>query len=198
VSTVGGTRNANVLYEVGLAHAVRQPQEVLLFRSDRDRLLFDLSTVRVNAYDPDRDPMAARRVVGEAVDTALKEVDLRRSLAVERAASALDLTSLEMLLTAKLPDGYQHPELDTVGQVLSTIGELQSLSRLLDAGLVRVEYLDFPSKGKGYEQLRKVARERARYRATPLGRATIEEAMHRLGDSVIIGAVKALGAETPP
>src|SRR5512142_302622 len=37
VSLVGSTRNANVLYEVGLAHAVRQPQEVLLFRSDSER-----------------------------------------------------------------------------------------------------------------------------------------------------------------
>jgi hypothetical protein len=33
-------RNANVLYEVGLAHASRLPEEVIIFRSDRDALLF--------------------------------------------------------------------------------------------------------------------------------------------------------------
>ena len=52
ISSVGGVRNANVLYEVGMAHAARQPQEVLLFRSDSDRLLFDVSNVRVNAFHP--------------------------------------------------------------------------------------------------------------------------------------------------
>src|SRR5688572_24479525 len=38
-------RNANVMYEVGLAHAVRLPEEVLLFRSDADPLLFDVAQV---------------------------------------------------------------------------------------------------------------------------------------------------------
>ena len=38
-------RNGNVMYEIGLAHAVRLPEEVLLFRSDSDRLLFDLANV---------------------------------------------------------------------------------------------------------------------------------------------------------
>ncbi len=46
-------RNANVMYEVGLAHAVRQPEEVLLFRSDDLDLLFDITNVRVHRYDPD-------------------------------------------------------------------------------------------------------------------------------------------------
>lgn len=36
-------RNGNVMYEVGLAQAVRLPEEVILFRSDTDPLLFDTS-----------------------------------------------------------------------------------------------------------------------------------------------------------
>src|SRR5687768_3983687 len=35
-------RSANVLYEVGLAHAVRQPEEVVLLRSDDAALGFDI------------------------------------------------------------------------------------------------------------------------------------------------------------
>ena len=38
-------RNANVMYEVGLALACRQPSDVLLVRDDHDRFLFDVSTV---------------------------------------------------------------------------------------------------------------------------------------------------------
>ena len=53
-------RNANVLYEVGIAQAVRLPTEILLFRSDSDPLLFDISNIRVNRYDPN-DHRAGRR-----------------------------------------------------------------------------------------------------------------------------------------
>ncbi|MEA3323966.1 MAG: hypothetical protein U9Q37_02350 [Euryarchaeota archaeon] len=55
-------RNANVLYEVGLAHAIRLPEEVILFRSDEDQLIFDITNVRVNSYDPDTDPSTARKL----------------------------------------------------------------------------------------------------------------------------------------
>ena len=45
VAKVAGNpfRNGNVMYEVGIAHACRLPEEVLLFRSDRDDLLFDVT-----------------------------------------------------------------------------------------------------------------------------------------------------------
>jgi len=52
VSTVGkdsvtghAYRNGNVMYEVGLALACRQSQEVLLIRDDESKFLFDVSTV---------------------------------------------------------------------------------------------------------------------------------------------------------
>lgn len=52
VSTIGKDsvssmpyRNGNVMYEVGLALACRQPQDVLLIRDDKDKFLFDVSTI---------------------------------------------------------------------------------------------------------------------------------------------------------
>ena len=71
-------RNANVLYEVGLAHAIRLPEEVILFRSDEDQLIFDITNVRVNSYDPDADPSTARELVIDSITNALKEIDLKR------------------------------------------------------------------------------------------------------------------------
>ena len=64
--------NANVLYEVGLAHALRAPEQVLLFRSDADPLLFDVSGIRVHTYDPDGDPEGAKKKLtgGDAVGGA--------------------------------------------------------------------------------------------------------------------------------
>ncbi|MHB8091202.1 MAG: hypothetical protein ACYDH8_06345 [Syntrophales bacterium] len=38
-------RNGNVMYEVGLALACRHPSDVLLVRDDKDKFLFDVSTV---------------------------------------------------------------------------------------------------------------------------------------------------------
>ena len=44
-------RNANVLYEVGLSLASRQPGEVLLIREDPQRFLFDVNTIPHLAFD---------------------------------------------------------------------------------------------------------------------------------------------------
>src|SRR5258708_1529040 len=41
-------RNPNVFYEIGIAHATRLPEEVLLFRSDDGAMLFDVANIRVN------------------------------------------------------------------------------------------------------------------------------------------------------
>jgi len=65
ITTIGklndtSIRNGNVMYEVGIAHAVRLPEEVLLFRSDGDTLLFDTSNIRVNKYQPEISPDEAR------------------------------------------------------------------------------------------------------------------------------------------
>jgi hypothetical protein len=43
-------RGANVLYEIGLAHSARLPEEVIVVRGDADELDFDISGVRVHRY----------------------------------------------------------------------------------------------------------------------------------------------------
>ena len=35
-------RNGNVMYELGLAHAVKSPSKVVIVRDDKDKLLFDV------------------------------------------------------------------------------------------------------------------------------------------------------------
>ena len=44
-------RNGNVMYEIGLAHAMRHPEEILIVRSDNDPLLFDVSSIRIHSLD---------------------------------------------------------------------------------------------------------------------------------------------------
>lgn len=173
ISLVGSTRNANVLYEVGLAHAVRQPQEVILFRSDSDRLLFDLSNVRVNRYDPDHDPTGARDSVTRAIEDARRETDLRRSLAVERAVRSLDIYAITLLMAAHDPEGIQDPVLDTIADVLGSVGYIQALPRLLDAGLLQVEWRSVPEfTPDKYPRMTDFTRKHVRYGLTRLGEAT--------------------------
>jgi hypothetical protein len=142
---------------------------------------FDLSNVRVNEYDPDRNPKEARRQVADAVSTALKEIDLRRSLAVERAVRALDENGLTVLMAAHGEDGVQNPALNTIAEVLGSIGHIQALPRLLDAGLLRVEWLAAPSfTPKEYPRMTDFTRKHVRYRLTPLGEATRAAYMDRV------------------
>ena len=111
-------RNGNVMYEVGVAHAMRQPEEVLLFRSDNDRVLFDVANIRLNSYEPEASPEDARDLVVKTVLNALAELDLRKSLAIQQAADTLDNPSWMLLTEAQVGRKVVHPEVRTMGQVL--------------------------------------------------------------------------------
>ena len=81
VSTVGhdsktgqSYRNGNVMYEVGLALACRQSAEVLLIRDDRERFLFDVSTVPHKHVDFS-EPENARSILTEEIEARLREID---------------------------------------------------------------------------------------------------------------------------
>lgn len=47
----GITRNGNVMYELGLAHAVKSPEKVLIVRDDNNKLLFDVSSIPCKTID---------------------------------------------------------------------------------------------------------------------------------------------------
>lgn len=77
ISTIGrldnrAVRNANVMYEVGLAHAVRLPEEVILLRSDDDELDFDVRNIRVHRYDPDNSPAAVSLLLKKTIFACFK------------------------------------------------------------------------------------------------------------------------------
>lgn len=142
IGTLAGKpiRNANVLYEVGLAHATRLPEEVLLFRSDDEALLFDVANVRVNRYDPGGNPGAARQQVAKAIGAALQEIDLRRHLAVRRAGEALDYESW-MLLFELSSAPVHHPPRRTMRDALGAVGRVAAITRLLDVGAIQGSFL---------------------------------------------------------
>jgi hypothetical protein len=171
-------RNGNVMYEIGLAHSVRLPEEVLIFRSDSDPLLFDVTNIRINTYDPDGNADEARRKVVYAMIEALKEVDLKRHLAVKAAAQSLDFNSWWVLSMAVVKGGVQHFQTRTMGQALGNAANNAAIARLLELGALETDYIkltpelvkqpDWPA-----EQLLK-------YKPTVFGRAILEHAVDQM------------------
>lgn len=111
VSTIGKDsasgrpfRNANVLYEVGLALACRHPSEVLLIRDDHDPFLFDVSTVPHETIDFVTDRAAAIVTLRTALAGRLKEQSFERDA---RVSLAIDqLTAEEVVLLKRMKNAH--------------------------------------------------------------------------------------------
>jgi hypothetical protein len=136
-------RNENVLYEVGIAHSSRLPEEVILFRSDNDPLMFDLSNIRVNRYDPDVNKEEARNLVTEALKSAISEIDLQQHLSVQRAVDSLNYDSIQLLLFMVLIKEHRHethwqlfPEFENENSAIRS----SSMFHLINSGIVHFEY----------------------------------------------------------
>ena len=164
-------RNANVMYEVGLAHASRLPEEVLLVRSDDDPLNFDVSNVRVLSYRPDELADDARASLSSAVLASLNEVDLRRSLAVRKVASSLDATAWSVLLGGSGGVVIQHPTGRTMGDVLGGSRQTQAIQVLLEVGALETQFVGLTAEAVAQD----IAVDQAiQYRITPLGQAVVQ------------------------
>jgi hypothetical protein len=128
-------RNANVLYEVGIALACRQPSEVLLIRDDEDKFLFDVSSIphmKVNFTDE----RTAVNAIAGALTERLRERTLVQDARVSLAIAGLTNDELEMLKTiAEYGDDavWGRPNTGSVD-----FFAMAALPRLLDKNLIRV------------------------------------------------------------
>lgn len=173
-------RNANVMYELGVAHASRLPEEVILLRSDSDPLSFDIAPVRVNSYDPDTEPLGARAVVRGLIAGALKEAQAQKLLAVRKGALTLDAVAFGVLGAAATSDGLQPPQLLTARQILGNVHRHGAIQRLIELGAIetiypRIQLADLQGSPDAPLDIR--------YRATPFGLAIMEHIAHTVAGS---------------
>ncbi len=181
VSTIGwldsatGTgrcvRNSNVLYELGIAHASRLPEEVIVVRGDSDPLDFDIAGVRVHQYSDD--VHAARARIAELVSDAMKSVDQRRSIAVQRALRTMDPV---MYLLLQEFGAVAHPAPTTFGEMLGGFERQGAIRRLVDGGMLEAV---FPSLPPDFME-RSVA-SLVRYRKTRFGSCVFGAAREEMG-----------------
>jgi hypothetical protein len=173
-------RNGNVMYELGLAHATRLPEEVLLFRSDNDYLLFDMANIRVNSYLPEENPDQSQVQIGNAIISALREIDLKRHLAVKSVSESLDFTCWLVLAEAHNSDGIQKYETRTFAQAIGNAPKNNAITKLLELGAISTCYqkitpeLLTKNPNGQVEQLLK-------YFPTPFGTAIFDYSANALG-----------------
>ncbi|MHB1033186.1 MAG: hypothetical protein ACYC35_04090 [Pirellulales bacterium] len=128
-------RNGNVMYEVGIALACRQPQEVLLIRDDNDHFLFDVSTIPHLTIDFTNVPAARQRLQDELMARFRERQyvnDARVQLAIA-CLSADEMTALKQ--AAEYTPGTVWGRKDT-GSV--DFFAMASMPRLLDKGLIQL------------------------------------------------------------
>ena len=173
-------RNGNVMYELGIAHATRLPEEIIIFRSDKDNLLFDVANIRVNSYEPEKNPEEARKAISFTVIEACKEIQLQKHHAIKKASESLDHVSF-LVLTEALQQsaGIDHPVTNSMGQILGNANRINSINRLLELGALKTSYIKLTA-----ELLQQSAADpnlrMLQYQITPFGRALLSHVGERM------------------
>jgi hypothetical protein len=124
------------MYEVGLAHAVRQATEVILVRSDEEPINFDLAQINIRRYDRNRLDNA-RELFSRLISEALRQVQLEKSLKVARAIDLLDAPSVHYLSEFASKGPLSGPAPKTMGEELIAISNRAALAHLQQLGIVR-------------------------------------------------------------
>lgn len=91
-------RNGNVMFEVGIALACRQPVEVVLVRDDAAKLLFDISHIPVIRFDPANEPAAIKLIQATLMDR-LRERDMLKDLRLARTLESLTQFEINLIQT---------------------------------------------------------------------------------------------------
>jgi hypothetical protein len=136
-------RNGNVMYELGLAHAVKSPAKVLVVRDDRARLLFDVTTIphyTIEFAEPD----SARRRVAELIADRIREGERIADIKLRNFTATLTPHEYEVLKRlADCPVGHvARLTEDVAGRRILPIPTHEGLCGLRAAGLARATFVE--------------------------------------------------------
>lgn len=172
-------RNGNVMYEIGIAQAVRLPEEVILFRSDKDPLMFDLVNIRVNYYDPDVEPEDAKQKVNEVLSSSIEEIKLQKHLSVQRVVDSLDSYCFSILVKQGSVQGIVKGPILRTMRDLSLIPEINAMNKLIELGILSTAYKTFTPEdisGKKDDPIHEICN----YNITSFGYSVLEEVANRM------------------
>jgi DNA-binding HxlR family transcriptional regulator len=138
-------RNGNVMYELGIAHAVKSPSKVVIVRDDSKPILFDVSSIPHFSVDFTSID-TARETIARLLTDRLREAETIEDFKLSAFIDSISDAELSVLLRL-YNDGVSAPidlRIDTsTGKVLPLTVRDAFLS-LRDAGLVRSHIISKP------------------------------------------------------
>jgi len=138
-------RNGNVMYELGLAHAVKSPAKVVIVRDDSNRLLFDVSSIPhfvVDFVSID----TARETVTRLLTDRLRESETIDDFKLREFIDSISDAELSILLRL-FNSGKSVPidlTIETSSGKVLPLPVRDAFHRLRDVGLVRSHVISKP------------------------------------------------------
>lgn len=127
-------RNSNVMYEVGIALASRQPCDILLIRDDKANLLFDVSTIPHLTIDFTDKPNAIKILTNSMVERLKEQTHIYNA----KLKMTVDSLSGEEIILLKQNKDYK--ESHVWGKPVDGISSWYSTAttRLLDKNIIKL------------------------------------------------------------
>lgn len=100
--------NSNVMYELGIAHATRLPEEVIIMRDeDSEGTPFDIRHIRWNNFSTQKTE-ESREKIEKLIRNAEKQTDLTKDIMVKNTLNLLDFDMISFLDTVRecINDGF--------------------------------------------------------------------------------------------
>ncbi len=141
-------RNGNVMYELGIAHAVKSPEKVIIIKDDREQVLFDLSSIPHFVVDFFDDKIARNTITNFIIDR-IHEGDNIFDYKIKEFARGISPNEFQTLKELNLcPDGkIMDLRIDVNGTKLVPNPRQEGVSKLLVAGVAQAHHIeeeDFP------------------------------------------------------
>lgn len=164
--------NANVMYELGIAHSIRLPEEVIVVRDNlgASALPFDIGHIRCQSLDTEN-PIAGRAVLEQLLVSALNSIDVLRDMLVARALESLDIVEAYFMGTVGGFDAFDLAPFDPDRKGLYGIGYRDSSERELRGIARQLISLGLLTPGDPGPPGSFAYGGRAEYRVTELGSA---------------------------
>lgn len=135
-------RSGNVMYELGIAHAVKSPAQVIVVRDDHEKLLFDVSSIphtTIDFGDVNKAKTIVTQLLNDRIEEGEKIIDIKlRNFLASMIPDELYL--LERLATCP-PDKVMDLTVDVGGRQVTPIPTNAGLAGLRSAGLVCAHHI---------------------------------------------------------
>lgn len=127
--------NHNVIYELGIAQAIREPSDIIIIRKKTEepiKLPFDIQGININFFEN----QLTKEFLKSKLDDSIKNQEWHKSKRVKVAAESLDENGLMLMSNIGIrPKGFNHFNSSGLN-----IRQKDSLLRLIDLGIVKFAY----------------------------------------------------------